>query len=83
MFIVLRTVSANLPEGTTYGSPMLCAVRGIGETLDFAMEIAKDMNRPLYVMFVREQAIHPGRSEANLEKRREGTRDLCLLEGEG
>ena len=46
-----------LPEGTTYGSPMLCAVRGIGGTLDFAIEIAKDMNRPLYNTFVREQAI--------------------------
>ena len=46
-----------LPEGTTYGSPMLCAVRGIGGTLDFAIEIAKDMNRPLYITFVREQAI--------------------------
>jgi hypothetical protein len=46
-----------LPEGTTYGSPMLCAVRGIGGTLDFAIEIAKDMNRPLYIRFVREQAV--------------------------
>jgi amino acid transporter len=45
------------PEGTTYGSPILCAVRGVGGTLDFAMEIAKDMNRPLCIMFVREQAI--------------------------
>ena len=43
------------PEGV--GSPILCAVRGAGGTLDFAMEIAKDMNRPLYIMFVREQAI--------------------------
>jgi amino acid transporter len=46
-----------LPEGTSYGSPMLCAVRGIGGTLDFAIEIATDMQRPLYVTFVREQAI--------------------------
>jgi hypothetical protein len=46
-----------LPEGTTYGSPMLCAVRGIGGTLEFAIGIAKDMNRPLYITFVREQAI--------------------------
>jgi nucleotide-binding universal stress UspA family protein len=43
------------PEGV--GSPILCAVRGVGGTLDFAMEIAKDMSRPLYIMFVREQAI--------------------------
>jgi hypothetical protein len=45
------------PEATSYGSPILCAVRGAGGTLDFAMEIAKDMNRPLYIMFVREQAV--------------------------
>ena len=43
------------PEGV--GTPILCAVRGVGGTLDFAMEVAKDMNRPLYIMFVREQAI--------------------------
>jgi amino acid transporter len=43
------------PEGV--GAPILCAVRGVGGTLDFAMEVAKDMNRPLYIMFVREQAI--------------------------
>jgi amino acid transporter len=43
------------PEGTTYGSPILCAVRGVGGTLDFAMEIAKDMNRPLCIMFVRDR----------------------------
>jgi hypothetical protein len=36
---------------------MVCAVRGLGGTLDFAIEIAKDMNRPLYVTFVREQAV--------------------------
>ncbi len=45
------------PEGKSYGSPMVCAVRGLGGTLDFAIEIAKDMNRPLYVTFVREQAV--------------------------
>jgi Amino acid permease len=45
------------PEATPYGSPIVCAVRGAGGTLDFAMEIAKDMNRPLYIMFVREQAV--------------------------
>src|SRR5271165_2438548 len=46
-----------LPKDAAHVSPMLCAVRGIGGTLDFAIEIAKDMNRPLYVAFVREQAI--------------------------
>lgn len=36
------------------GPPILCAVRGIGRTLDFAIEEAKDRERPLYLLFVRE-----------------------------
>ena len=36
---------------------MLCAVRGIGRTLDFAIQEAKDTDRPLYVLFVREQPV--------------------------
>src|SRR6202011_5391740 len=60
-----------LPEGTTYGSSMLCAVRGIGGTLDFAIEIAKDMNRPLYITFIREQAILTGE-----DRKRRWTDDL-------
>ena len=43
------------------GSPILCAVRGIGRTLDYAIEAAKETDRPLYLLFVREQpAIAPG-----------------------
>jgi amino acid transporter/nucleotide-binding universal stress UspA family protein len=43
------------------GSPILCAVRGIGRTLDYAIEAAKETNRPLYLLFVREQpVIAPG-----------------------
>lgn len=37
--------------------PLLCAVRGIGKTLDFAFEEARETDRPLYVLFVREQAV--------------------------
>ncbi len=37
--------------------PLLCAIRGIGKTLDFALEEAKETSRPLYVLFVREQAV--------------------------
>lgn len=33
------------------------AVRGIGRTLDFAIQEAKDTNRPLYILFVREQPV--------------------------
>jgi amino acid transporter len=36
------------------GPPILCAVRGIGRTLDFALEEARDRSRPLYLLFVRE-----------------------------
>jgi len=38
----------------TTGSPVLCAVRGIGRTLDFGIHYAKETNRPLYILFVRE-----------------------------
>jgi len=50
------------PETQSYATsafrdPLLCAVRGIGKTLDFALEEARDTARPLYVLFVREQAV--------------------------
>jgi len=45
------------PISETSGPPMLCAVRGIGRTLDFAVEEAKETDRPLYLLFVREQPI--------------------------
>jgi nucleotide-binding universal stress UspA family protein len=39
------------------GAPVMCAVRGIGRTLDFSIEEAREMHRPLYVLFVRSQAV--------------------------
>ncbi len=39
------------------GQPLLAAVRGIGRTLDFAIEEARETDRPLYLLFVREQPI--------------------------
>jgi nucleotide-binding universal stress UspA family protein len=39
------------------GPPILAAVRGIGRTLDFAIEEARESNRPLYLLFVREQPV--------------------------
>jgi amino acid transporter len=39
------------------GTPMLCAVRGVGRTLDFAISEAKETDRPLYLLFVREQPV--------------------------
>ena len=47
----------NINTGAASGSPMMCAVRGIGRTLDFAIEEAKETDRPLYLLFVREQPI--------------------------
>jgi len=35
------------------GAPLLCAVRGIGRTLDYAMELARETKRPLYLLFIR------------------------------
>jgi amino acid transporter len=43
--------------GEAAGPPMLCAVRGIGRTLDFALTEAKETDRPLYLLFVREQPV--------------------------
>jgi amino acid transporter/nucleotide-binding universal stress UspA family protein len=35
------------------GAPIMCAVRGLGRTLDYAIEEAKETRRPLYLLFVR------------------------------
>lgn len=35
------------------GPPMMCAVRGCGKTLDFAIAEARATDRPLYLLFVR------------------------------
>jgi amino acid transporter/nucleotide-binding universal stress UspA family protein len=45
------------PQHEASGAPMLCAVRGIGRTLDFALAEAKETDRPLYLLFVREQPL--------------------------
>jgi amino acid transporter len=35
------------------GAPIVCAVRGLGKTLEFALEEAKISRRPLYLLFIR------------------------------
>jgi amino acid transporter len=45
------------PKDEVTGPPMLCAVRGIGRTLDFAIQEARETKRPLYLLFVREQPV--------------------------
>jgi nucleotide-binding universal stress UspA family protein len=42
------------------GAPLLCAIRGIGRTMKFAIEEAKETNRPLYLLFVRQQPVLAG-----------------------
>ncbi len=39
------------------GLPLLAAVRGVGRTLDFAIEEAQETDRPLYLLFIREQPV--------------------------
>jgi nucleotide-binding universal stress UspA family protein len=49
------------PESAS-GPPIVCAVRGSGKTLEFAMEEAKLSRRPLYLLFIRSL---PALSEAD------------------
>jgi amino acid transporter/nucleotide-binding universal stress UspA family protein len=49
----VATASTPLDMEEVEGSPMMCAVRGVGKTLDFAIEEAKESHRPLYLLFVR------------------------------
>jgi nucleotide-binding universal stress UspA family protein len=49
-----KTIPIPRPEDPLH-SPMLCAVRGVGKTLDFALKEARETSRPLYLLFVREQ----------------------------
>jgi nucleotide-binding universal stress UspA family protein len=50
-----RTIEFGTHEAS--GSPLLAAIRGIGRTLDFAIEEAKETDRPLYLLFIREQPV--------------------------
>lgn len=48
--IIVPTPTVN---GSVTGAPLLCAVRGIGRTLDFALQEARETHRPLYLLFIR------------------------------
>ncbi|HEY6766488.1 MAG TPA: hypothetical protein VI386_17150, partial [Candidatus Sulfotelmatobacter sp.] len=52
------------------------ALCGIGGTLDFVMEIAKD--EPASLFCSRTIVSHPGRSQAGLEERRESCKVATL-----
>jgi hypothetical protein len=54
---VLTRYTNNAAIASASGAPMLCAVRGIGRTLDFAIKEAKETERTLYLLFVREQPV--------------------------
>ncbi|EEF59502.1 amino acid permease [Pedosphaera parvula] len=41
------------PSQTATGVPIMAAIRGLGKTLDFAINEAKETHRPLYLLFVR------------------------------
>ena len=60
------SVSGRKPDETAFpqadpemasAPPLLCAIRGIGKTLDFAIDEARQSKRPLYLLFVREQPV--------------------------
>ncbi len=55
----LETARKTIEFGThqASGSPLLAAIRGIGRTLDFAIEEARETDRPLYLLFIREQPV--------------------------
>ena len=46
------------PRRESVGESILCAIRGTGRTLDFALREARETGRRLYLLFVREQRVH-------------------------
>jgi amino acid transporter/nucleotide-binding universal stress UspA family protein len=44
-----------LPQSVMAAESILCAIRGTGRTLDFALREARETGRRLYLLFVREQ----------------------------
>jgi amino acid transporter/nucleotide-binding universal stress UspA family protein len=53
---VATAAPAGAPNSGFEGESILCAIRGTGRTLDFALREAKQTGRRLYLLFVREQA---------------------------
>jgi len=57
--VPLEVVAANsvvsTPQNVITSESILCAIRGTGRTLDFALREAGDTGRRLYLLFVREQ----------------------------
>jgi amino acid transporter/nucleotide-binding universal stress UspA family protein len=57
--VPLEVAAANsavsIPQNVITSESILCAIRGTGRTLDFALREARDTGRRLYLLFVREQ----------------------------
>jgi amino acid transporter/nucleotide-binding universal stress UspA family protein len=57
--VPLEVAAANsavsTPQDVITSESILCAIRGTGRTLDFALREARDTGRRLYLLFVREQ----------------------------
>jgi nucleotide-binding universal stress UspA family protein len=49
------TSAVAAPQNVLAAESILCAIRGTGRTLDFALREARDTGRRLYLLFVREQ----------------------------
>ena len=47
----ITTFTYKTAEDVT-GPPMMCAIRGVGKTLDFAIEESKQTHRPLYLLYI-------------------------------
>jgi amino acid transporter/nucleotide-binding universal stress UspA family protein len=58
------------------GPPMMCAVRGLGKTLDFAIEESRQTHRPLYLLFVRSL---PALTEQDYKKKWQEDEDARAL----
>lgn len=54
--VVSETPAAPVENEAFSGESILCAIRGTGRTLDFALREARESGRRLYLLFVREQA---------------------------
>lgn len=81
--VVTKAESTHVPEAVAglggeaaTASPVLCAVRGVGRTLDFAIREAKETQRPLYLLFIREQAVL---AEGDQNRRWQDDEEACRI----
>jgi nucleotide-binding universal stress UspA family protein len=65
--------------GNLAGESILCAVRGTGRTLDFALREARETGRRLYLLFVREQ---PFMTEHDTERKWQEDPEASKIFGE-